>query len=305
MAIIEDLTPEFLTQVDQIVRAHCKDIREISYVEHGSDNLVVMVNHQMVFRFPRHAAGAARLTFETALLQKLQSKIKTIPIPKLTEVHNMPLYVIADYIPGEPLTVEQIKALSEDEQTAFGRTLAEFIVELHNAMSGLEVARLRHEALLDNLDEPWPIYFNRLFVRQRLPNERLRPLVEEYYTAWQEYTATTKDQYAIHDDLHPVNLLFVGPKLSGILDFGDTNLGTVEEEMRWFYSMGDLVLNAAIQRYQEITGKKIDVQHVRLWAIMHELAIFVDRLGQDKTNDPSFVRAQANLQQWVELPSLV
>jgi aminoglycoside 2''-phosphotransferase len=305
MAIIEDLTPEFLAQVDQIVQAHCKDIREISYVEHGSDNLVVMVNHQFVFRFPRHTAGVARLTFETALLQKLHSRLKSIATPKLTTVHNLPLYVIAEYIQGEPLTIEQIMALTEDEQTAFGRTLAEFMVELHASISGLEVARLRHEALLDNLDEPWPVYFNRLFVRQPLPNERLRPLVDEHYTAWRQYTAAAKDQYAIHDDLHPVNLLFVGPKLSGILDFGDTNLGTVEEEMRWLYSMGDLVLGAAIQRYQELTGKKIDQQHVRLWAIMHELAIFTDRLNQDKTNDPSFVRAQTNLQKWVNLPTVL
>lgn len=304
MAIIENLSPEFMAQADQVVRAHYSSIHEVSYIEHSSDNLVVIVNRESVFRFPRHPAGAARLTFEIALLQKLQGKLKTIPTPKLTEVHNAPLYMMAGYIPGEPLTVEQIKSLSEDEQAAIGRTLAAFMAELHGAISGLEVARLRNESLVDRLEESWPVLFNRLFNQQPLPNEHLRPIVDEQYAIWKSYAATEREQYAIHDDLHALNLLFVGPTLSGILDFGDTTLGTVEEEMRWLYGMGDVVLDAAIQHYKEITGKQIDMQHVRLWAIMHELAVFTDRLAQDKTNDPSFVRAQANLRQWVTLPNL-
>lgn len=281
------------------IYAFTPEVKEITYVEHGADNIIALVNEQYVFRFPRHEAAAKRLAYETALLQKIKGHISVVEIPELLQVHTRPLYVVAQYIPGEHMSGAQIQAFSEDEQAEIGRTIATFIMQLNQAISGLEVRNLRTQAVVDSLDEPWPQYFERIFVKTPLPNDKLEPIVRQYYDTWKSYVASEQNTYAIHDDLHPSNLLFSGSKLSGIVDFGDTNIGSIESELRWLYLMGDIVLRSAVDHYGQLTGAVLELDHVRVWAIMHELAAFTSRLSAQQTDSYPFKRAEANLRQWI------
>lgn len=298
LATIRD--PAFTAELERAILAHCKEVHEITYVEHSADNVVALVNKAFVFRFPRDERAARRLVFETALLQKLQGRLSIVPIPEVAEVHHEPLYVVANYIEGAHLSGPEIKALNETEQQAIGQTIAQFMHQLNQAISGLEVQRLRTEASIDSLDEAWPQYFERLFEKEPLPDDKLRPIVDQYYPLWQEWSQQEQHTYAIHDDLHPSNLLFRGPRLSGIVDFGDANVGSLESEMRWLYLMGDIVLKAAITQYQALTGTLIAYEHVRLWAIMHELSSYTNRLAREETDSYPFKRAETHLREWVK-----
>jgi len=278
----------------------CKEVHELTYVEHGADNLVALVNKQYVFRFPRQEGAAKRLAFETALLQKIKGKITAVAVPELVQVHTRPLYVVAKYIEGDHLNGQEIQQLTEDEQLQVGRKLATFIHQFNQAVSGPEIRRLRAEAVVEGLAEPWPAYFERLFVHTRLPNDKLAPIIQHYYSLWKQYTAGEESLHPIHDDLHPSNLLFTASQLTGIVDFGDANVGSIESEMRWLYVMGDIVLKAAIEQYQELTGRVIDYDHIRVWAIMHELSSYVNWLAKQQTESFPFLRAQENLRHWVD-----
>ena len=225
--------PAFQREAQQAILEHVKDIREIDYVEHGSDNIVVIVNKQLVFRFPRTQAKARRIAYETAILQKTKGKITAVQVPELIKVHTSPLYLVANYIPGEHYIAEEIQAFSEVEQQAVGIKLAEFIHQFNTAISGLEVRRLRNESGVEGLEEPWAKYFIRLFEQGRLPNDKLRPTVAQYYSLWKDYVRSEQATFAIHDDLHLANLLFAGPTLSGVVDFGDVNVGEVGFAPLW------------------------------------------------------------------------
>jgi aminoglycoside phosphotransferase (APT) family kinase protein len=291
--------PAFVQQAETAIRLFCKEVHEVTYIEHGTDNIVALANKEYVFHFPRNADAAKRLTFETALLQKVGKKVQAVSVPGIVKVQMQPLYVVSQYIPGEHLTSAQIQSLSEDEQIAIGRTIAAFIAQLSQSISSLEVQRLRTEAAADSLREPWDIYFKRLFVTEQLPNNALRPIVDHYYQLWEYYAKQEQQTYAIHDDLHVDNLLFLGPRLSGIVDFSETNVGSVEEEMRWLYAMSDIVLKSAIAHYQELTGTVVDYDHVRIWVVTQQLASFVKRLTSQETESPHFKRAQENLRKWI------
>lgn len=293
--------PTFMHQVDVAVTAYLKeaDVREIDYIEHGSDNLVVVVNKAYVFRFPRTEPKARRIAFETALLQKTKGRITAVEIPELIEVHTAPLYLVAKYITGDHYTGEDIRSFGEEEQRAIGSQIAEFIFQFNQAISGLEVRRLRTEAGIEGLQEPWAEYFIRLFEHSRLPNEHLRPIVAEYYALWKDYVRHEQNNYAIHDDLHLANLLFKGKRLTGIVDFGDVNAGSIESELRWLYLMGDVVVRAAVEHYQALSGNPVNYDHIRVWAIMHELSTFTDRLARQQTDVYPFQRAQQNLRSWI------
>lgn len=298
LPIIED--PAFMQQTDAAIRAFCKEgVTEVTYVEHGADNIVAVVNRQYVFRFPRSESSMKRLYFETALLQKIGKQLTVLTVPELVQVHTQPFYSVSKYIEGDHLTGAQVQQLTQFEQAAIGQQLANFIAQLNHTISGLEVRRLRNAAGVDSLDEPWEAYFDRLFVRQPLPNEKLGPLVTKHYALWKEYVAAEQRSYAIHDDLHQSNLLFIGPTLHGVLDFGDANIGGIEEEMRWLYAMGDVVLKSAIEHYRELTGTYVDYNHAKQWAIVHELSSYVSRLAAQDTQSFPFQRAEEHLRAWL------
>ncbi len=285
--------------LDAIIHNHVPHIEEITYIDHGHDNVVVIVNQTLVFRFPRNDRAARRLTFEIALLQYLEGKLSVLPTPKVIEVSTDPLYVVTNYFEGEHLHQSQIEELSDEEQTEIGNQLAEFIHQFSTVITGDYMQRLRKEAGLIGMEETWPEYFNRLFARNPLPNEQLQPIVDHYYQQWVAYIQTEKGGFAIHDDLHPANILFSGTSISAILDFGDANVGTAEEEMRGLYRMGEQVLRATIARYKELTGREITYEHIRIWGIMNDLARYVRYLSEDRTTHPAFIRAQTNLRQWI------
>lgn len=297
LTTLED--PVFMQQVEIAINQFCKDVTDVSFIEHGADNVVAVVNQEYVFRFPRNDASAKRLYFETALFQKIGKQLPAVQVPELVQVHTQPFYTVAKYIEGEHLTDKQIQMLSADEQIAIGSQIATFSAQLNHAISGLEIQRLRTESRVDGLEEPWATYFERIFEKERLPNEKLRPIIQQYYQLWKDYSKQEQRTYAIHDDLHPANLLFLGPQLHGVVDFGDTNTGSIEEEFRWLFSMGDIVLKAAIEHYQQLTGVQVNYDHVRVWAVMHELSSFTARLARQDTEAFPFKRSQEHLRSWI------
>lgn len=291
----------FMQETDRIIQSFCSNAMEITYVEHGADNMVAIVDDQYVFRFPRGQDAAKRLRFEADILQKVNGKITTLKIPELLYVHADPPYSVSSYVPGAHLTGQHVHSLPHHEQRGIGERLATFIVQFNQAISGPAVHKLRKATGVEDLDEPWETYFERLFLRERLPDERLSTIISEHYTTWQTYVAQEKRIYAIHDDLHQSNLLFNGSTLQGVVDFGDANVGGIEEEMRWLYAMGETVLRSAIEQYELVTGDSVSYEHVQEWAILHELSTYVARLNRHDTRSFPFQRAQAHLRAW--LPS--
>jgi aminoglycoside phosphotransferase (APT) family kinase protein len=291
--------PAFIQEAELAIHEFCKEVGEITYIEHGSDNVVALVNKQYVFHFPRNGDAARRLAFEAALLQRIGKQIHSVRVPVIVKLQMRPLHVVSEYIEGDHLHLDFIQSLSADEQTAAGRSLGSFIVEMTQSVSGLEVQRLRREAGVDMTRESWDTYFERIFVATPLPNEKLRPVVTEYYGIWKEYVAHEQRTLTVHDDLHTNNLLFTGPQLTGVVDFSETNVGSIEEEMRWLYAMGDTVLEAAIAQYQTLTGTPVDKDHVRIWVIIQQLASFIKRFRAEETSSEHFLRAHRNLRAWI------
>ncbi len=77
--------PSFQREAQEAILEHVKEINEIDYVEHGSDNIVVIVNKELVFRFPRTQDKARRIAYETAILQKTKGKITAVAVPELVK----------------------------------------------------------------------------------------------------------------------------------------------------------------------------------------------------------------------------
>lgn len=288
---------QFRAQAEAAVRVICPEAQEVTYIDHGTDNLVALVDQQYTFHFPRTISAAKRLDYHATVLKTIGAHIHTTAIPRIIAVHNE--YVISRYVPGTHYAEAVINRMSERAQYALGKGLAAFIAEFSRAVEPAEINHLRIQAGLDGLRDSWDSHFERLFVTEMLPDRSLQPVLETYYSLWKEYTAQEQDHFVIHDDLHGSNLLFLDDALSGIVDFGETTIGSIEEEMRWLYPLGDTVFNALLAEYERLTGTSIQADHVRTWLILQQLATFIRRLKAGDTSSSHFLRAQNGLRQLI------
>lgn len=291
--------PAFAHSIQAAILEHCKEVRDIHYIEHGPDNIIALVNKQFVFRFPRSEWAAKRIVYETALLQELKGKINIVPIPEFLQVHTYPLYTVATYIAGSHLNTDDIKKLSSESQKALGADLATFAVQVHNSINRLEVIRLRLEAGVNTLDTQWAKRFEEIFTTKELPNAKLHPIVDRFYGPWRQALTQDPNIYTIHESLRPEALLFDCDKLVGVIDFGHITTGSEVYAFRSLYAMGDTVLEAAVDRFVQLTGQAIDSDHIRLWAIMQELALFTELLASQDTEGTAFRQARARLHEWI------
>src|SRR5215469_14336959 len=104
-------------------------VESIRLNNEGLLNDVVIVNEELVFRFPKHEYGFRHLKDEANLLRFLQGHV-SLEIPR-------PLYVGSDVlvyriIRGETLRRDTIMRLPEDDQQTVADQLAQFLRELHS-----------------------------------------------------------------------------------------------------------------------------------------------------------------------------
>lgn len=102
----------------------------------GQNNDVLIVNENIVFRFPKYEEGIAKLIAETKLLEKIQNYVSlSIPCPSYQHFQPMePGKVFSGYniINGEPFWNTTFLQLYEEEQSTGAAQLANFLKELHS-----------------------------------------------------------------------------------------------------------------------------------------------------------------------------
>lgn len=290
---------EFISQdqARQIINELLPGVGPIEFIDHSQNNLIAKIDDQYIFRSPKSTEGLVRFDFEIQILQSLGERLGT-PVPKLVKTSQDPPYLLANYLRGEHLENRSIRALGPYKQTEIGNQLAVFSYQLNQVLSPSGVKSARANSKLDQASPPWDKYFAQIFgVKQS--NSKLDKLNKHYYELWQKINKRSNDEIVIHDDLHANNLLFNDDMLSGILDFEQINVGTIEQEFRNLYRLSEEILTPAAQKYQDLTGNDVDLQAVRIWAITVELAALSRQIIKEDTNHWSYPRALLKLRYWL------
>jgi aminoglycoside 2''-phosphotransferase len=126
------------TALVNVLNRFCPEI-EIDRAElnqEGQYNDILMVNNELIFRFPTFAEGVARLKREAAILSRLQEQV-TLAVPNPIFLHEQTEAVGEAFmgyrlLPGRPLWQEEFRAIHDS--TALERIahqLAGFLRELH------------------------------------------------------------------------------------------------------------------------------------------------------------------------------
>lgn len=294
--------PQDFADVDiarEVTRSLYPHAENITMIEHSYDNTVALVDDQYAVRFPKNKYAYLRSLYEKHILEQLEST-KTITIPRILGEHSDPPCLITSFVPGHHISAANVRTFSKIQQQDFAKQVAQFAYTMHSTFSLDEELPLRKELGLDELEdfEPWPIYFKKTVYDYAFQTPLQDKLAKNYYTEWIRL-CDVAPTVVVHDDLHTQNMMFKDNHLIGILDFGDTNVGTPEQELRQLYRINEEVTHSVIQEYQRLSGQELSVEALKLWAVMQELAVFSKMITGNKTSHHSFKRAARNLNTWL------
>ncbi|MFC4559001.1 phosphotransferase family protein [Virgibacillus kekensis] len=203
------------------------EINSVQINDEGWDNDILIVNQQLVFRFPKTEAIADKIHAEAALLESLINKHLLIGLPvyhKLNDENGKLKCVYYDYIDGAPL-----KSCHPDKKSAM--ILGDFLTRLHQinpAQTDLKIERTY--AFWENLfhsvqKEVFPLISN---------SEKEK--IQAVFTGFlDDYKACQQLDTIVHGDLTASNIICKNREVTGVIDFTDAQIGDSAMDFAGFY----------------------------------------------------------------------
>jgi aminoglycoside 2''-phosphotransferase len=257
-------------------------INSVSLNREGLLNDVVIVNNELVFRFPKTEYGFKHLKDEAQILRMLQSYL-TLEIPS-------PLYESDDclayrMISGETLRRDILMKLPEGDQQAVADQLAQFMKELH----GVPINQSRDfeipiaDALMKY--ESWVNVYVRI---QEKVFPLLLPHVRHWVTEHFEFHLADRSNFEyemkmVNTDIPPYHILFGRDRkrINGIIDFGCAGLGDPAIDFGVLtYNYGETFVNRLYRVYPEA---ETYLKRARFYAGAHEVRWLLTGIER---NDP-------------------
>lgn len=247
----------------------------LEFNQDGMNNDVVIVNQQLVCRFPKTDWAKEDLKNEVKILQFARQFID-LPIPRLDHVEDD--FVSYPLIRGEALSRHQLFRLDSLAQEKVIEQLGQFYQQLHSISSDViaassipsSIAERSREDMITLYEQVQKILFPHLWKHQRTwVHEHFEPLVNGTLNL---DTSTT----LIHGDLGCYHILFNPDQqyLSGIIDFGTAGIGNPAIDLAALLdNHGEAVLKRMSQYYSGVEAL-IDQARFRAgvvwlqWALM-------------------------------------
>ncbi|WP_257141141.1 aminoglycoside phosphotransferase family protein [Bacillus sp. AFS015802] len=240
----------------------------------GWDNDILIINEEMVFRFPKTRKIASKVVDEVVLLKQLAAKKPLLEFPQYEPIHmdGELAGVKYPYLKGKPLGESSPSAAQSAE------LLGDFLTKLHS---------IRKSDLPNLQTNHTEEYWNELFLSVQtfvfphlIPQHRtkVQDFFEEYLI---DYEKESINLGVIHGDLTTANILYKPEAgvVSGIIDFTDAQWGDPAFDFAGLYwSYGPCVTKEVLSHYRE-EGKEAIFKRVQdfygLQPIFHQLVYAV------------------------------
>ncbi|MBJ8069793.1 MULTISPECIES: aminoglycoside phosphotransferase family protein [Bacillus cereus group] len=206
-------------------------IHSYSQNEEGWDNIAVIINDELLFRFPRKLEYAKRIPLEKELCTILSHSLQRIEVPKYRVLYknNCDTVPFCSYYPlihGKPLKTEIVAQLEKKELEVIITQLATFLAALHSIpLKRVETLGFPIEKTLTYWKE-LQTKLNQYLTNSltSLQKSALNRLFENFFTC---IAKSTFQNTIIHADFIHHHILFNNQNktISGVIDFGDAQIG--------------------------------------------------------------------------------
>jgi aminoglycoside phosphotransferase (APT) family kinase protein len=262
-------------------------------VEHGWEQHVIIDElNGLVYRYPRHAAAAAKLDDEVAVLHDVNEQQWTLALPVMRE--HTPIYTAYTYIPGEVLSPEIVHTLNQDDFDHIGKQIGRFLAQFHTLdFDIVEQKRTKHTTTLLE-------YYDR-----RIEQGKSTMFYEKATASLQQLNSINEKEattnVVIHGDMHGPNIV-IDPStknVAGVIDLSEMETGDPHQEFRKVFMTFPASLPSAIETYESSGGQSVNINKVILWAYVNEWSNACHFAGRE--DNPTYQRALSNLKRWRQL----
>jgi aminoglycoside 2''-phosphotransferase len=201
------------------------EIQDLERNTEGLINDIIIVNHELVFRFAKNEGFAQILNMELDILDLVRPRVN-LPVP--SPLYRGPGSVVYPLISGKALLRETILNLEAARQQSLAEQLGAFLHDVHTTP-------------LNDLDWEMPptmapvTHAKWMEIRARVV-DRVYPLLLSHQITWAErlFDSVLSDpaHFAytpalIHGDLAPYHILYDAPsgEITGVIDFGIAGRG--------------------------------------------------------------------------------
>ncbi len=259
------------------------DLELAELVPDGTENDVMLVGDDHVFRFPRDERAVARQQEEAKLLDFIRRHVDG-PLPELTlPADDIGYY---PYLIGVPLTPVQLQRLALVPRRAVLGALGEMLRQLHSIPlePAIEAGFLPSDTYRSL--ENWQALLEQ--VRSDLYPSMLpyqREWVEQHFgTVLRGEISLDFEPAIIHGDLGVYHILYdpLLVKLAGVIDFGTVGLGDPAIDIAFLIvQYGETLTRMVLTAYPEA---RFFIDRARFWAGTLELQW---ALAGQRRNEPS------------------
>lgn len=237
------------------------EIRSIELNDRGQNSDVLIINGQLVFRFPKYPQVLERLKVETAILTAIQGRVPLpVPVPTYVSLEGRQVgAALVGYrmIPGKPLWRDLFHRIADARTTeVIAGQLGGFLKALHavphgEVMDGDLPLMDTHADCLD------------LYERMRAKLfSYMRPEARAWAARHFEAFLGEPGNFAYepvlkHGDFGPSNILFAAKtrKICGIIDFGSSGLGDPAYDFAGLLSgYGEDFVQCCAVAYPQVVG---------------------------------------------------
>ena len=233
-------------------------VRQARFADYESEfNTILIINEDLVFRFPKYWHVVERVVIETTILGRIR-KYLTLPTPHFIyrniegqTVGNV--FIGYPLIPGESLWSETLATI-EDEETLqrLAEPLAGFLKELHRVPLEELGLELPPGEGLDEWKQLYSDIRHILFPYMR-PRAR-RQIIDQFETFISDFYSYIYTPCLRHGDFGPSNILYDPATLTitGIIDFDFIGPGDPALDIAAVSSYGEPFLERFYAIYPEI-----------------------------------------------------
>jgi aminoglycoside 2''-phosphotransferase len=236
----------------------------------GLINDVLIVDEELVFRFPKSEEGRHALAQEARVLDLVHGYV-TLPVPRVTLHPNQGMTY--RLIRGQALQQHVLLAQAQQTQERLAEQLGTFLRQLHTIPAGTVAQHGIGAAGSVRLREDWVALYHAV-------ERELFPLLMANAREWvgtlfapllDGSLELSYDPALIHGDLGPYHVLYDQGQqcIAGVIDFGTAGLGDPADDFaNIINAQGEHFLRRMIPYYPQIAAT---LDRARFWASTLEL----------------------------------
>jgi aminoglycoside phosphotransferase (APT) family kinase protein len=217
-------------------------------VDHGDDNLVIVLDGEWIVRFPRNEEYLARFAAELNLLRAF-APLSPLPVPNYEFVAPDKSFGAYRRIRGREMTPALFAVFPPEKRRSALKDLSAFLSVLH-ALPAETIAQPDGSIAHTWTGEQFAALYRgmrRAKIARVVPPQMLLRF-DAFHDAFEVVPPGLPR--LVHDDISDDHILVDGARISGIIDFSDASFGDPAIDFAWFWRLGEASLDAVLADYR-------------------------------------------------------